>query len=171
MSKYSLDETKGQPLSVPKVFGQLSEKSRKPSLSVSAKSSTEKFITFYYTEEDAPHFQVFSMKLEHVRAHYHHEEVKTKIVECVTLEEFLNKTVGENTIIDILSLDIEGIDAEVVLENDWNKINCRYLSVEHLHLHEKAEPLRQVLSNANYQFNGNGIDFNGYDWSFIKHFG
>jgi FkbM family methyltransferase len=139
-------------------------------LGICLKSSTEKSITFYYVEEDAPHFQVFSMKPEHVRYHYPTEEIKSKIVECTTLEDFLNDTIGEGTVVEVLALDIEGIDAEVVLENDWNKINCKYLSVEHLHLREKAQSVVEKLTGAGYQPNGNGIDPHGYDWSFIKKF-
>jgi FkbM family methyltransferase len=137
-------------------------------LGICLKTSLEKHITFYYTDEDAPHFQVFSMKWQHVRDHYPTEEIKTKTVECTTLQDFLDNTVGRDTAIDILALDIEGIDADVVLENDWNKINCRYLSIEHLHLREKSNLVMQTLIDAGYQFNGNGLDHNGFDWSFTK---
>ena len=139
-------------------------------LGICLKSSAEKFITFYYTEEDAPHFQVFSMKWQHVRDHYQTEEIKSKIIECITLEDFLNKNIGEGIIIDVLALDIEGIDADVILENDWNKINCRYLSVEHLHLQEKSQTVGKALVNAGYEYNGNGLDHNTFDWAFVKHF-
>ena len=139
-------------------------------IGICLKSSTEKFITFYYTEEDAPHFQVFSMKWQHVRDHYRTEEIKSKVVECSTLEDFLNKTVGEGSVIDVLALDIEGIDADVILENDWTKINCRYLSVEHLHLREKSQTVGQTLVNAGYQYQGNGLDPGNYDWAFVKQF-
>ena len=133
-------------------------------------SSTEKSITFYYAEEDAPHFHVFSMKWQHVRDHYRTQEIKSKIVKCMTLKDFLNKNVGEDTIIDLMGLDIEGIDADVILENDWTKINCRYLSVEHLHLGQRYQAVIDTLVNAGYKFNGDGIDVNNYDWSFIKDF-
>lgn len=133
-------------------------------------SSTEKIITFYYTDEDAPHFQVFSMKWQHVRDHYPTEEIKSKIVNCTTLKEFLDNTVGRNTIIDVLALDIEGIDADVILENNWNEINCRYLSVEHLHLREHSQQVTQTLISAGYQHTGNGLDHNNYDWAFVKQF-
>jgi FkbM family methyltransferase len=139
-------------------------------LGICLKSSIEKVLTFYYTEEDAPHFQVFSMKWQHVRDHYPTEEIKSKVVECKTLKDLLNETVGGDAVIDLLALDIEGIDADVVLENDWNTIKCRYISVEHLHLGEKKQEVQQQLINAGYQYNGNGIDHNGFDWSFIKQF-
>ena len=131
-------------------------------------TTAEKFITFYYAEEDAPHFHVFSMREEHVRKHYHHAEIKSKIIECITFKELLLRTGVVGTTVDLIGLDIEGIDAEVILETDWNSINCKYLSVEHLHLGDKAQLIHNTLAAAGYQFNGNGIDHHGYDWSFIK---
>jgi len=136
-------------------------------LGICLKTQLEKQITFYYVEEDAPHFQVFSMLEQHVRKHYPHQQIKTKTIDCVTLEEFLGKVVGD-TIIDVLALDIEGIDAEIILENNWNKIRCRYISLEHLHLGQYRQAVVDTLAASGYQYTGNGIDVNNYDWSFVK---
>ena len=139
-------------------------------LGICLESSTEKVITFYYAEDDGPHFQVFSMKKQHVLDHYPTSEIKSKIVNCTTLKELLDNTVGKNTIIDVLALDIEGIDADIILENNWNEINCRYISIEHLHLRENSQQVNQTLTSAGYQYAGNGLDHNNFDWAFVKQF-
>lgn len=136
-------------------------------IGICLESAVEKSITFYYVEEDAPHFQVFSMNKEHVQKHYPDKEIKSKIVECKTLSEFLNENIN-GEIIDMLALDIEGIDADLVLETDWKKIECKYISVEHLHLGDKSDSVKAKLLDAGYTFNGTGIDHKDYDWSFIK---
>lgn len=130
-------------------------------------TALQRSITFYYTEEDGPHFQVFSMSKEHVRKHYLTEEIKETIVECITLKEFLDTNVG-NSKIDILALDIEGIDAEVILETDWQNLQCARLSYEHLHLAGLGGSISEKLINAGYRFTGTGIDYNGYDHQYEK---
>jgi len=127
-----------------------------------------KSIKFYYVEEDAPHFQVFSMVESHVRKHYPTQEIKTKTVECMTLQEFLNNTIKPSDVIDVLALDIEGIDAEIILENNWNNINCRYISVEYIHFGQHAMAVIEKLNAAGYKYSGNGLDVNNYDWSFVR---
>jgi hypothetical protein len=136
-------------------------------IGICLESAMEKSITFFYVEEDAPHFQVFSMNKEHVQKHYPDKEIKSKIVQCKTLIEFLNENLNGASI-DTLAIDIEGIDAELVLETDWTKIDCRYISIEHLHLGDNSEKVKQKLIDAGYKYNGDGIDHKGYDWSFIK---
>jgi len=136
-------------------------------IGICLKSSTNDFITFYYTEEDGPHFQVFSMSKEHVRKHYMHEEIKEKVVKCTTLTKFLADTVGDNDI-ELLSLDIEGIDAEVILETDWKTLNCSNLSYEWLHLGNNKKIIADTLTAAGYTFSGNGIDYQGYDHLYKK---
>jgi hypothetical protein len=137
-------------------------------LGICLNTHQDKFIKFYYVEEDAPHFNVFSIVENHVRKHYPTQKIKTKTIPCMTLQEFLNAKIKSTDIIDVLALDIEGIDAEIILENDWNKINCRYLSLEHIHLGQYAIAVKEKLNAAGYKYNGTGLDHNNYDWSFIR---
>jgi hypothetical protein len=130
-------------------------------------SALERSITFYYAEEDAPHFQVFSINRDHVVKHYPHQEIKTSISQCLTLGEFLNTHVKQANI-ELLALDIEGIDAEILLENDWKNINCQHLSFEHLHLGNHAQLVQHNLESHGYRFMGPGMDHNGYDWLYKK---
>jgi hypothetical protein len=54
-------------------------------IGICSKTCVNKNITFYYVEEDAPHYQVFSMNKQHVRNHYPTEEIKEKQIMCQTL--------------------------------------------------------------------------------------
>lgn len=131
-------------------------------LGICPPSGAERSITFYYAAEDAPHFQVFSMSPEHVLTHYPGAELLEERVRCVTLPEFLDDVVG-TAHIDLLALDIEGIDADVLLTTDWTKVNCALLSFEALHLSDHLEAVGRHLWAAGLSDLGEGIDHNGFD--------
>jgi FkbM family methyltransferase len=125
-------------------------------------SDGEKFINFFYAEEDGPHYQVFSMEKEHVLKHYPNGAIRTLKIETLELPELINHATGGKAI-EMLSIDIEGIDADILLETDWREINCKNLSFEHLHLGDKLKPVLRHLSNCGYRFIGSGLDTHGYD--------
>ena len=127
--------------------------------------SKNKPMTFYYAEEDKPHYQVFSLNLDHVRKHYPRGTIRQISVETLDLHTFLNDVVGSKKI-DLISLDIEGIDAEIILAVDWKKINCQYLSFEYLHLGSKTEPVLKHLAACGYIFVGRGVDYRGLDFMY-----
>jgi FkbM family methyltransferase len=131
------------------------------------KSAQQKYITFYYAEEDGPHYQVFSMNKYHVQKHYPTSALKEAMVQCLTLEDFINYYIGSENI-EMLALDIEGIDAEIILEIDFCKINCKYLSFEKLHLLDNKKYVFEKLALEGFKFLGNGLDHNGYDYLFQK---
>jgi FkbM family methyltransferase len=120
-------------------------------------------LTFYFADEDKPHYQVFSLKQEHVLKHYPNGTIRTIEVETQDLVGFLRDTVGTERQISLLSLDIEGIDAEILLSIDWRYVNVERLSFEHLHLAEKTDHVLRHLGNSGYMFIGSGVDVNGYD--------
>jgi len=120
-------------------------------------------LDFFYAENDGPHFQVASINVEHVRKHYDESVNICKIsVPTIDLESFLNQHIG-NDEIELLSLDIEGIDADVILDTDFNNINLKFLSYEHLHLGDLAKNVAQHLNDCKLTFRGRGVDHNGYD--------
>lgn len=128
---------------------------------------SENFINFYYAEEDGPHFQVFSMVEEHVRKHYPQGVINSIQVETINLMEFL-KLAADGEPIDLLSIDIEGIDGDILLETDWRQVNCKNLSFEHLHLGDRLQPVLRHLGKCGYMFIGNGLDVNGFDLMYEK---
>jgi hypothetical protein len=127
-------------------------------------------LNFFYAEDDAPHFQVASINPHHVLKHYPNlkfENLKIQKIPSIDLGLFLDKIVGEDKI-ELLSLDIEGIDAEVLLDTNLKKINVNYISFEHLHLGEDKEKVLSHFQNSGYVLIGNGIDHSGYDWLYQK---
>jgi len=136
-------------------------------LGICLRSSPQKEITFYYAEEDAPHYQVFSMNKEHVEKHYPSQTIKEMVVECVPLEDFIQARIGTAEI-NLLALDIEGIDAEIILDIDFEKVNCQYISFEWLHLGKLKTRVMRKLADDGFRFVGEGVDYNGYDLLFEK---
>jgi FkbM family methyltransferase len=124
-------------------------------------------ITFYYADKDAPHYQVFSMIPEFVQAQYPNEPLRTVEVDCITIQELIDRTLG-NQSIETLALDIEGIDAAIIEDTNWKNINCNFLSFEQIHLGDKRSAVVDLLENFGFSFVGNGLDHNGYDWMFRK---
>lgn len=136
-------------------------------IGICLEKSKNQSITFYYADEDGPHFQVFSMNREHVLFHYPDNLIKEKVIECLSLRDFIQKYVG-NEIIEILALDIEGIDADILLETDFTKVNCNVLSFEYIHLGDNAKKVFNKLATEGFIFAGRGLDHNGYDYMFKK---
>ena len=70
---------------------------------------------------------------------------------------------------DYLSLDIEGMDYEVLINLDFNKFNIKNISFEHLHLNlwQKIKIIFKLVKNG-YFFSGMGFDIRKSDWMFTK---
>lgn len=122
--------------------------------------STQAEVVFYYAAEDGPHYQVFSMRQSHVLKHYPHSALHSVTVPTLTMAELLASAPGP---IELLALDIEGIDAEILLESDWSSTAIRKISFEFLHLGDQARRVYAALSGAGYIRTGWGVDVNRYD--------
>ena len=59
--------------------------------------------------------------------------------------------------ISLLALDIEGIDAEVLLDINLSNLKLKYISFEHLHLGNYKEDVLNHFKNNNYEFLGLGF--------------
>lgn len=134
-------------------------------LAVTHDSSRE--YEFFYTEDDSPHYQVCSMKIEHLKKHYPNSEIKNFKIQGLNINVFFEKFVGEK--IDYLSIDLEGIDYQILMNINLSKINIQNISIEHLHL-SKIEKKNLViyLNSFGYSYYGNGYDHNNFDYLFIK---
>jgi len=131
------------------------------------KNFKETTMELFYCPDDAPHYQVASVNKSHVQKHYGETcELKKFDIQIRHLEELLNEITDDE--IELLSLDIEGLDSEVILDVEFDKINIKYLSFEHLHLGDKRPQILQKLENHQFKFLGNGIDYNGFDYLYIK---
>lgn len=124
-------------------------------------------IDFYYCPKDAPHYQVASIRKEHIQKHYGHDcELEKFVIPTKKLETFINEITSEE--IELLSLDIEGIDAEVILDTNFQNINVKFLSFEYIHLGSAITTVIDHLKMHNYSYIGIGVDYNGYDHLYVK---
>lgn len=137
---------------------------------ISLKNNLHKQLPFYFTEFDAPHYQVAPFNPEHVLKHYKNlknSDLKSLVVESIDLKTFiLSVTLGGPVI--LLSLDIEGIDAGVILDTDFSSMNVSLISFEHLHLGNKSKMVAKHLSKCGFKYAGVGVDHNGYDHLYRK---
>jgi len=136
-------------------------------LAIVPKNIKEDTVTLYYEKDDGPHFQVASIIKDHVQKHYQNKsEFNTFTARTKHLEDFINEITKEE--IELLALDIEGIDAEILLDIDYNNLKVKFLSFEHLHLGNNTESVLLKLTNNNFNYLGNGVDYNGYDHLFAR---
>ena len=89
---------------------------------------------FFFTKDDAPHYHVCSLDINHVKKYYPNSVIESFKVKGLKINEFFSKYVGEK--IDYLSIDLEGIDYEVMMEIDLLKFQIKNISIEHLHLNK-----------------------------------
>ena len=129
----------------------------------------KKKMEFFYSERDKPNYQIFSNSKAFVRKHYPYGEIKKKIVNCIKLSTFLKKYKISN--IDYLSLDIEGMDYDVLFNFNLTSFDIKNISFEHLHLtfYQKIRIIFKLISK-NYFFSGMGFDIRKSDWMFTKNF-
>jgi len=127
----------------------------------------DKNLILYYCPSDAPHYQVASIKKEHVKKHYGENcTLKEFTIKTRHLEEFISEAAGSASI-GILALDIEGIDAEVVLEMKFG-FNLRYLSFEDTHLGNDKERVIKHLCDSGFRYSGTGLDHRGLDSLYVN---
>jgi FkbM family methyltransferase len=124
-------------------------------------------IDLYYCPLDAPHYQVASINKDHIYKHYGNNcELSKFTIPVKHLDDFINEVTAED--IELLSLDIEGIDAEVILDMDLNNLKLKYLSFEYVHLGEKRETVLNHLKDSKYEYLGAGVDYNGFDYLYVN---
>jgi FkbM family methyltransferase len=124
-------------------------------------------IDFYYCPDDAPHYQVASIKKTHVQKHYGLDCALEKfVISTKKIEDFLTEVTTEE--IELLALDIEGVDADVILELNFKNIKVKSLSFEFLHLGDQHLSVINYLKDNNFEYAGNGVDHNGYDHLYVQ---
>ena len=127
-------------------------------------------LNFYYLPSDAPHYQVASVNAHHVLKHYRTAtmaDLHVLPIDTIDLESFMNLVVGTEHV-ELLCLDIEGVEADVLLETDLEHFNVNSVSFEHLHLGADGKRVTRRFEKAGYVRIGNGVDHNNYDWLYRK---
>ena len=128
---------------------------------ISTKNSDK--LTFFYAKEDAPHYQVCSSDINHVRRYYPKSKLETFSVKSITINDYFeNHSIYE---VDYLSIDIEGFDYEVLMSIDFNSFNIKNISIEYLHLTKtQKKKLINYLIKKGYSYSGFGFDHNNFDY-------
>ncbi len=135
-------------------------------IAISAKKNNK--IKFFYSEKDAPHYQLFSNNINHVKRHFPGSIIKKKIVNSININQFLKKNF-KNKKIDYFSIDIEGNDYQVLMALNFKKYNIQNISLEYLHLNKTQKiKILQRLKDNGYSYFGFGLDHNKIDWFFKK---
>tara|TARA_B100000963_G_scaffold215353_1_gene187841 strand:- start:116 stop:814 length:699 start_codon:yes stop_codon:yes gene_type:complete len=124
-------------------------------------------LKMYYAEDDAPHFQVCSSDIKHVKKHYPKSKIKNFDIKSISINDFFKKYIHDN--IDYLSIDIEGSDYETIMSINFEKYNIRNISIEYLHLNklEKKNLINHLIKKG-YSYCGFGYDHNNFDYLFRK---
>jgi hypothetical protein len=126
-------------------------------------------LEIYYHTNDYPYYQLASCNVEHIKNHLWcphlwrngEGEIKSFTVPCMTLEELFSKYEIEE--LDWLCLDIEGIDAEILLTFDWQKYKIKRIEFEHLHLGYYEKAILNMMVGMGYT----KVDsLHEYDWAF-----
>ena len=127
----------------------------------------QKKMDFFYCLEDTPNYQIFSNSKSFVKKHFPNGSIEKKTIDCLRISEFFNNNCIKN--IDYLSIDIEGMDYEVLLNLDLNQFSIKNISFEHLHLNfwQKIRIIFKFIK-YDYYFSGMGFDLKKSDWMFSK---
>jgi FkbM family methyltransferase len=110
-------------------------------------------LKLYYYEDDAPLYAVTSCIKSHIEKHYGHfnyseDKLHQFEVPALTIDElFLKYNIQE---LDWLLLDVEGIDAELLLDTDWSKYKIKKIEYEKLHLGENKNPIENIFKELGY---------------------
>ena len=139
-------------------------------IGIVTKALAGKPLPFYYTELDAPCYQIASFNPDHVLKHYKKltlPDLTVIPVQTIDLEAFIASTTNGKHIA-LLALDIEGLDAEVILDTNFRDMNVDMVSFEHLHLGAQKQAVADHFKKAGFGKIGGGIDHNGYDHLYRK---
>lgn len=124
-------------------------------------------IKLYYSQEDGPHFQVTSCDRDHVARHYCHRTIRSFEVEAVPID-LLIEQFRQGRSLELLGIDVEGLDADILMSMDFADINFQAISFESVHMGGLESTVRQRLQSYGYVPAGVGLDVHGLDSLFLK---
>jgi len=112
-------------------------------------------ITIYYHTGD-PGYEIASCNIDHIKSHMEYSSfldstggtISSFEINCITLDQLFEKySIHE---LDILFLDIEGIDAEVLLTFDWEKYHIKRVEFEQIHLGNYRNAVKNMMIGMGY---------------------
>lgn len=124
-------------------------------IAIKTPSHLEDTLKLFYHTKDEPLYEITSCKKSHIEKHIevcHHlqgGEIKSFTIKCITIEDLFKKY--NITDLDWLLLDVEGIDAELLLTTDWSKYNIKKFDFENVHFSEdEKENIQKMFFNLGY---------------------
>lgn len=140
-------------------------------IAIKLPSNPHNMVKLYYLDEDAKGnedgtYQVTSCIPDHVSKHYRNlKEIDMKyfVSPCMTLDNLFQKY--KIVDLDWLLLDIEGIDAEIVLSFNWDKYNIKKVEVEFLHLGKDTASVENIFLERGYV---KVPSLTSFDWAFER---
>lgn len=115
-------------------------------------------LTYFMFNE--PALNTFDPDLANKRISESYRIIKKEKITTNTLREILTKHFPNNKIINFLPIDIEGIELEVLLSNDWEHFRPEYILVEYC-CEEVSDifnsELNRFLEQQNYDLFGKTV--------------
>jgi FkbM family methyltransferase len=112
----------------------LFEKYRQKDINVNCGIAKENSTLKYYMF-DEPALNTFSDDVLSSRIHNtNYKHIKTIQIEVAPLSQILQNYLPLNTTVDFITIDVEGLDLEVLKSNDWLKFRPKWVLVEQLNL-------------------------------------
>ena len=81
--------------------------------------------------------------------------IETKKIKTLPLAKILNEHLPENTEIDFMSIDVEGLDFMVIQSNDCHQYRPKYILIEDL----QRRPIAQVIQDSTLYEYLNELDY------------
>jgi FkbM family methyltransferase len=81
--------------------------------------------------------------------------IDQKIIKTNTLKEILDKYLPDSQAISFLTIDVEGLDLDVLQSNNWNKYRPKIVLIEMLEAKTKnifTSPIHQFIISVGYSF-------------------
>jgi len=118
-------------------------------------------LTIFYYKEDGPAYHVASINPSHIYKHYGNVQLDSFTIPSLTIGQILDKHGLKE--LDWLLVDVEGLDAELILDFDWNSYRIKRVDVEHLHLGNDSWKVMELFESLGYT---KIESTNTFDWAF-----
>jgi hypothetical protein len=128
-------------------------------------------IKFYFLTSNGPDYGISSCSKEHIEQHIRDIPglCGGKILEfnlpCMTMENLFDKYDVKS--LDLLLLDVEGIESDILLNFNWEKYDIKRVQFEYIHLKEKTDAVKNMFLEMGYK-QVKPIDRFNFDWAFEK---
>ena len=108
-------------------------------------SNNPQELTYYSFEE--PAINGFDRELSEYRIRQGEKLIEKKTIQCYRLDNILDQYMPTNCTIDFMSIDVEGLDIEILESNNWEKYSPKIVVIECL-----GADFMSVQVSSVYQF-------------------